>query len=142
MSFVDPTGEIALSASGAVLGAILDISIQSALNGGRIECVKLESVSIAAAAGALNPFALGRAMVTVNKANRQLQRAYALRAGSRAVKRTEFRSDKNRAAAIKELGSWAVIELGAEGLGNLIPNDKHVRIGNIFGNSSLQCECR
>jgi len=103
----------------------------------RLGCIKLESVALAAAAGALNPFALGGALVKAEKANRQLQRAYSLGEGSRAAKRTALRSDKSRASAWKELTSWAAIEGGTEGFSNLIPDDLHIRVGD----QSTQCGC-
>ncbi len=100
----------------------------------RFECVKWESVGMAAFLGAVNPFSGLNAANTALKAERQYARASNLRFGSRTAKRTTQRGDKHRSNAIKEAVPWLVLEGIAEGVGQLVPDDKHIRIGN-------NCEC-
>jgi uncharacterized protein RhaS with RHS repeats len=128
VSYVDPTGENPLF--GAFVGAGLDIAVQLAFNGGRIECIKWDVVAIAAVAGAINPFSGGAALSKVLKGEKMAARAANRRAGSRAAKRTGQRASKHYRNGAKEAASWIGIEGGAEGLGNLIPDDKHVRFGD------------
>lgn len=127
---VDPTGEIALSAGGFVIGAALDIAIQLAVNGMRPECIKWDVVLIAAVAGALNPFAAGSAASTIMKGEQMAARAQNRRAGSRAAKRAGQKANKHYQNGWAEMASWGAVEGGAEVAGNLIPDDKHWRPQN------------
>lgn len=128
----DPTGENPLI--GAVIGAGGDIAVQMMFNGMCFEFVKWESVAIAAALGSVNPFSGLNALNTAAKAQRQYARASNLASGSRAAKRTAQRGDRHNANSAKEAASWAGLEGTAEGVGQLVPDDMHIRIGN-------NCEC-
>ncbi len=132
MSFTDPTGENPFL--GSAIGALGDIAIQLASNGMRFECIKWGVVGIAALAGAINPFSGLNAANSALKAQRQFARAEGLRQGSRAAKRTAQRGSRHNSRAFKEFASWVGVEGIAEGVGNLIPNERHIRIGN-------NCEC-
>lgn len=135
ISYADPTGELPSAVGGALTGAAMDIAIQLLANGMRPECIKWDVVAIAALAGAVNPFSSLNAAASALKAERQFARAAGLREGSRAATRTAQRGDRHNSRSMKEAASWAAIEGGAEGVGNLIPDERHIRIGN-------QCECR
>lgn len=100
----------------------------------RFECIKWETVAIAAALGAVNPFSGLNAMNTALKAERQYARAKNLKAGSRPAKRTRQRGDKHNRNSLKEAASWIALEGAAEGAGQLIPEDKRLRIAD-------DCEC-
>ncbi|QOJ24279.1 MAG: RHS repeat protein [Gammaproteobacteria bacterium] len=130
--FTDPTGENPLL--GAAIGAFGDIAIQLASNGMRFECIKWGVVGIAALAGAINPFSGLKAANSALKAQRQFARAERLRQGSRASKRTAQRGWRHNSRAFEEFASWVGVEGTAEGVGNLIPNERHIRIEN-------NCEC-
>ena len=131
----DPTGEIATSIGGALTGAILDIGIQLAFNGGRIECVKWDVVVIAAIIGAVNPFSGLNAARSAIKAERQFARSGSLPAGSRVAKRASQRGDRHNSRSMKEFGGWTGVEGVSEGVGNLIPDERHFRIAD-------PCECQ
>lgn len=133
--YVDPTGELPSAVGGALVGAAIDIGIQLALNGGRMECIKWDVVAIAALAGAVNPFSGLNAANSALKAERQFARAAGLCEGSRAATRTAQRGDRHNSRSMKEAASWAGVEGAAEGVGSLIPDEQHIRIGN-------SCECR
>ncbi|MCP5277428.1 MAG: RHS repeat protein [Thiobacillus sp.] len=133
LMYTDPTGEFAVG--GALVGAGIDIGIQLMSNGGRFRCIKWDVVAISALAGLVNPFSELSALSSTLKAERQWVRAKGLRPGSRAARRTALRGDKHNSSAWKEGASWAGIEGGAELLGNLIPDERHIRIGD-------PCECR
>lgn len=137
IDLVDPTGEIV---PGAVTSAAIDIAVQLINNGGRFGCIKWDVVAIAALAGAVNPFSSLSGLNTVFKGQKLSARAQNLKQGSRAAKRTQQRADKNHRVGGRELASWAAIEVGAEGLGNLIPDDKHWRLNN--NNDMDNNECR
>jgi len=131
----DPTGEIATSIGGALTGAILDIGIQLAFNGGRIECVKWDVVVIAAIIGAVNPFSGLNAARSAIKAERQFARSGSLPAGSRVAKRASQRGYRHNSRSMKEFGGWTGVEGVSEGVGNLIPDERHFRIAD-------PCECQ
>ncbi|MEW6678724.1 MAG: RHS repeat-associated core domain-containing protein [Pseudomonadota bacterium] len=133
LMYTDPTGEFAIG--GALVGAGIDIGIQLMSNGGRFRCIKWDVVAISALAGAVNPFSELSALSSALKAEKQWARAKGLRPGGRAARRTAQRGDKHNSIAWKEGASWAGIEAGAELLGNLIPDDRHIRIGD-------PCECK
>lgn len=131
----DPTGEIATSIGGAVTGAIIDIGIQLAFNGGRIECVKWDVVAIAAIVGAVNPFSGLNAARAAIKAERQFARSGSLPAGTRVAKRASQRGDRHNSRSMKEFMGLAGVEGISEGAGNLIPDERHIRIAD-------PCECK
>jgi len=118
----DSMGEFAVSLGGAVIGAGGDVLIQLAFNGGRLECIKWESVGIAAGLGAVNPFSLGSSFVKAAKAATQSKRMEAARQGSRTARNHQRRYEKHRDSSIKELVSLGILEGTAEGAGNLFPN--------------------
>lgn len=135
VSRVDPTGELPSALIGATIGAVMDISIQLMSNGGNLRCIKWDVVAIAAVAGAVNPFSGAKALGSALKAERQWARSKGLREGSRAAKRTAQRGDKHNRESWREGASWVGVEGTAEGLGNLIPDERHVRFGD-------PCECK
>lgn len=135
LSWVDPEGLWANIVGGAAIGAGMDIAIQMMVNGGKFQCIKWDVVLIAATVGAVNPLSSLNALNSAVKAKRQWSGTAGLRNGSRAAKRTSQRGDKHNARSWKEGASWAAVEGGTEGIGNLIPDEKHWRIGE-------ECECK
>ena len=135
LSYTDPTGELPSAVVGALTGAGMDIAIQLIANGGKFLCIKWDVVAIAGLAGAVNPSSGLSAANSALKAERQWARAEGLRQGSRTANRTAQRGDKHNGRAWREGASWAGVEGGAELVGNLIPDERHIRIGN-------QCECQ
>ncbi|MEY4589460.1 MAG: hypothetical protein RL497_1536 [Pseudomonadota bacterium] len=136
LSFTDPTGECPWCAPvfyGAVKGAALDIAIQLATNGFRISCVKWDVVAIAAVAGAVNPFSAGRGLgnawkgVKAGVKAENTSRRYGWQA-RQAEKRFTTEADRYSGKGKRELFGLAFTEGAAEGLGWLIPDDKHWRI--------------
>lgn len=83
---------------------------------------------------AINPFSGLNAANSALKAQRQFARAEGLRQGSRAAKRTFQRGSRHNFRAFKEFASWIGVEGTAEGVGNLIPDERHIRIRK-------SCEC-
>lgn len=137
LMFTDPTGEIipwVMAAVGrAVFGAVIDIVIQLAINGGRIECIKWDVVAISAMEGVINPFGFGSAISKWFKGTLAEVRA------ATASKKFGFKARKNQqkqeqmannygAAARKEAIGWGAIAGGAEVSGNFIPDEQHWRI--------------
>ena len=135
LSFSDPTGELPSAVVGALIGAGMDIGIQLLVNGMKPQCIKWDVVAIAALTGAVNPFSGLSAANNALKAERQYARAAGLRTGSRAAKRTAQRGDRHNSRSMKEAASWVGVEGTAEGVGNLIPDERHIRIAD-------PCECR
>lgn len=136
MYWIDSNGQIVWAPLiGAAKGAVLDVMVQLAMNGGRFRCIKWDVVGIAAVSGAFNPFSIGKGMRLADKANRQLERARSLPQGGRSATRVERRSDKNRASARDEVLSWGAVEGFSEGAGNVIPEESHLRVGD-------GCECQ
>lgn len=132
LRYIDPSGENPVI--GALIGLTGDIYIQLLSNGNRFECIKWESVAIAAALGAVNPFSGFGAMGKALTAERQFARAENLRSGSRAARRTAQRGMKHLKNAGKEAASWVGAEAAAESIGQLVPDEQHIRIAD-------ECEC-
>jgi RHS repeat-associated protein len=134
-TYKDLTGELPSAVAGALAGAAFDIGIQLVGNGMRPKCIKWDVVAIAALTGAVNPFSSLSAANSALKAERQFARAAGLRDGTRAATRTAQRGDRHNSRAWKEAASWVGVEATAEGVGSLIPDERHIRIGD-------SCECR
>lgn len=130
----DPSGELPSVIAGALAGAAIDITIQLAVNGMRLQCIKWDVVAIAALTGAVNPFSGLNAVNNALRAERQYARAAGLREGSRAAQRTAQRGDRHNRRSMNEAASLAGVEGTAEGVGNLIPDEYHLRIAD-------NCEC-
>jgi len=134
-TYKDSSGELPSAVAGALAGAAFDIGIQLVGNGMRPKCIKWDVVAIAALTGAVNPFSGLSAANSALKAERQFARAAGLRDGTRAATRTAQRGDRHNSKAWKEAASWVGVEATAEGVGSLIPDERHIRIGD-------SCECR
>jgi len=74
VNLIDPTGEFGIV--GALIGAGLELGIQLALNGGRIECVDWADVVVSGAVGAVAPGALavGKRAWKAKGATKELRR--------------------------------------------------------------------
>ena len=123
LGFIDPTGEFANWAIGFAAGAVGDVVIQLAFNGGDISKVNWTTVAIAGTMGAVNPFSIGSSMYKFSKANRQLDRARNVARRERARRRVEQRSDKNRRDAYEEILAFGAMEGSAELIGSMLPKD-------------------
>lgn len=119
LSYVDPTGEVGFY--GAAVGAGGDIAIQLAFNGGRVECIKWESVFFAGVIGAVNPFSAGAAAKKAIDAQKYYARA---KNSTRAKHATRHnKSGKKRdVEAMKEFAGWSGLEATSEGLGTVAPD--------------------
>ncbi len=129
INMVDPTGEIGIP--GAILGGLGDIAIQLALNGGQIKCIKWESVLIATALGAVNPFSGANAAKKALDAQKYYSRAANAKRAKDAARHNRS-GDKRNKSSMKEAASLAGVEGAAEGLGSLVPD---VTIAD-------DCECK
>jgi len=135
VTYVDPDGRAANVVGGFAIGALGDIAIQLAFNGGRFECIKWDVVLIAGAAGAVNPFSILSAGNKAMKANKAFAKSQNLRPDSRVAKRALQKFDKWDKRSLGEGANWAAVEGGAEFVGNMIPDDSHLRIAD-------SCECK
>lgn len=112
INYKDPTGEFGLL--GAGIGAAIEISLQLATNGGRLKCVDVADVLIAAAFGAVAPGALSSARTVKNSvgAARTLTRQVKRTRASSRIRKLENRRRAHQRALADELATQGIFQGG------------------------------
>ena len=115
--YSDPTGEFGFV--GAGIGAALDLGLQLATNGWRLDCVDWADVAIAGAVGFVSPGWLragGRAFRSFDRAHR-IQSRLETAKRARYVRRLEHKRNvalTNVAAELATQGAFQAIKYGAQ----------------------------
>jgi len=132
-AYVDPTGEFGVV--GALFGAGFNVATQLVLNGGRIECIDITAVLVAAAVGAVIPGALSQvktvksALAKRKQLNGFLQRAK----DPKNIRKFNRRKQKANQNILRELEFRASVGNAQQGL-------KH-SFNNIFPSNNCEKKC-
>jgi RHS repeat-associated protein len=123
ISYSDPHGEAPVLMP-FLGGALFDFALQMAMNGGRVECIKWETVFTGGVLAAFSPFSLASVMNKFRKADKFLEKADTVRAGSRAQNRYRNKHDKFNKAGAFEYGAFMSLEGGNELAGSFVFPEK------------------